>query len=59
MPIVVISGSREAGVSALTVGAQAFLAKPFDPLQLLSTLERLLGIDPLQRVVRRAPTSPR
>ena len=50
VPIVVISGSREAGVSALTVGAQAFLAKPFDPLQLLSLLERLLGMDPLKRV---------
>ena len=50
VPIVVISGSREAGVSALTVGAQGFLAKPFDPLQLLSLLERLLGLDPLQHV---------
>ena len=50
VPIVVISGSREAGVSALTVGAQGFFAKPFDPLQLLSLLERLLGIDPLQHV---------
>jgi putative two-component system response regulator len=49
VPIVVISGSREAGVSALTVGAQGFFAKPFDPLQLLSLLERLLGIDPLHQ----------
>jgi len=58
VPIVVISGSREAGVSALTVGAQAFLAKPFDPLQLLSTLERLLGIDPLQRVAAQSSDEP-
>jgi cyclic di-GMP phosphodiesterase len=54
VPIVVISGSREAGISALTVGAQGFLAKPFDPLQLLSLLERLLGLDPLQRVAEAA-----
>ena len=52
VPIVVISGSREAGVSALTVGAQGFFAKPFDPLQLLGMLERLLGIDPLHHVAR-------
>jgi response regulator RpfG family c-di-GMP phosphodiesterase len=43
---VVISGSREAGALALTNGAQAFLPKPFDPLQLLSLLERPLGLAP-------------
>jgi putative two-component system response regulator len=46
VPIVVISGSREAGVLALTNGAQEFLPKPFDPLELLSVLERLLGLQP-------------
>jgi len=51
VPIVVISGSREAGVRALTVGAQAFLPKPFDPLQLLSMIERLLGLDPLEETL--------
>jgi len=58
VPIVVISGSREAGVSALTVGAQGFFAKPFDPLQLLSMLERLLGIDPFHRVTREPNVEP-
>jgi response regulator RpfG family c-di-GMP phosphodiesterase len=47
VPIVVISGSREAGVLALTNGAQEFVPKPFDPLQLLSVLVRLLGLGPL------------
>jgi len=58
VPIVVISGSREAGVSALTVGAQGFFAKPFDPLQLLGLLERLLGIDPLHHVTRKRDVEP-
>jgi response regulator RpfG family c-di-GMP phosphodiesterase len=58
VPIIVISGSREAGVSALTVGAQGFFAKPFDPLQLLSMLERLLGLDPFQHVTRTSGYEP-
>jgi cyclic di-GMP phosphodiesterase len=58
VPIVVISGSREAGVSALTVGAQGFFAKPFDPLQLLGLLERLLGIDPLRHVTKTSTDEP-
>lgn len=44
VPIIVISGSHEAGVLALAAGAQAFLLKPFDPFQLLSLLERGLGL---------------
>jgi len=55
VPIVVISGSREAGVRALAVGAQGFLAKPFDPLQLLALLERVLGLDPLEQSLLEGP----
>jgi putative two-component system response regulator len=55
IPIIVISGSREAGVRALTTGAQAFLAKPFDPLQLLGLLERILGLDPLEQALVDGP----
>jgi response regulator RpfG family c-di-GMP phosphodiesterase len=51
VPIVVISGSREAGVLALTNGAQEFVPKPFDPLELLSVVERLLGLSPFAEVL--------
>jgi response regulator RpfG family c-di-GMP phosphodiesterase len=51
VPIIVISGSREAGLLALTVGAQAFLPKPFDPLQLLALLEKVLGLSPLEETL--------
>src|SRR5690242_1505223 len=34
IPIVAISGSEEAGRSARAVGAEAFLRKPFSPLEL-------------------------
>ena len=36
IPIVAISGSEEAGRAASAAGAQAFLRKPFSPLELLS-----------------------
>lgn len=45
MPIVAISGSQEAGVRAIS-GANAFVGKPFDPINLLATLERLVGVSP-------------
>jgi response regulator RpfG family c-di-GMP phosphodiesterase len=48
MPIVAISGSQEAGVRAVAAGANAFIGKPFDPINLLATLERLVGVSPLQ-----------
>jgi response regulator RpfG family c-di-GMP phosphodiesterase len=48
MPIVAISGSQEAGLRAVAAGANAFIGKPFDPLNLLATLERLVGVSPLQ-----------
>jgi response regulator RpfG family c-di-GMP phosphodiesterase len=48
MPIIAISGSQEAGVRAIASGANAFVGKPFDPINLLATLERLVGVSPLQ-----------
>jgi response regulator RpfG family c-di-GMP phosphodiesterase len=44
IPIVVLSGS-EGGTAeaALEAGAEAFLAKPFSPLELLAIVERLAG----------------
>jgi response regulator RpfG family c-di-GMP phosphodiesterase len=48
IPIIAISGSHEAGTRALAAGANAFAGKPFDPISLLSTVERLVGIAPLE-----------
>jgi putative two-component system response regulator len=50
VPIIVISGSEEAGASAVSVGASAFVRKPFDPLELLSLVERSIGDTPLGNV---------
>jgi response regulator RpfG family c-di-GMP phosphodiesterase len=47
LPIVVVSGSETNGASAVTAGATAFVQKPFDPLELLTLLERLIGREPL------------
>jgi ribonuclease P protein subunit RPR2 len=49
VPIIVISGSKEAGARARSVGATAFVRKPFDPLELLSLLEVSVGDTPLER----------
>ena len=48
LPIVVISGSEANGPSALAAGATAFVQKPFDPLELLTLLERSIGVTPLE-----------
>ncbi len=47
VPIVAISGSDNAGASALAAGATAFVHKPFDPLELLTMIERMIGLQPL------------
>jgi ribonuclease P protein subunit RPR2 len=47
VPIIAISGSDSAGASALAAGATAFMHKPFDPLELLTQIERLIGVKPL------------
>jgi response regulator RpfG family c-di-GMP phosphodiesterase len=49
VPIIVISGSKEAGARARQVGATAFVRKPFEPLELLSLLELAIGDTPLER----------
>jgi response regulator RpfG family c-di-GMP phosphodiesterase len=49
IPIVAISGSEDAGIRATAAGANAFVHKPLDPLQLLATVERLVGVAPLEQ----------
>ena len=43
IPILAISGSDEAGRAARAVGAQAFLRKPFSPLELIALVTPLIG----------------
>jgi putative two-component system response regulator len=50
VPIIVISGSVEAAGRAKQAGATAYLRKPLDPLELLTLLERTLGVAPLAHV---------
>ena len=50
IPIVAISGSDEAGRAARAVGAEAFLRKPFSPLELIALVRPLIhqaGLDEL------------
>jgi response regulator RpfG family c-di-GMP phosphodiesterase len=47
IPIIAISGSEHNGASAIAAGATAFVQKPFDPLELLTLLERAIGVTPL------------
>ena len=42
IPIVAMSGSEEAGRAARAVGAQAFMRKPFSPLELLALVPPLI-----------------
>jgi ribonuclease P protein subunit RPR2 len=49
VPIIVISGSEEAGTRAKAVGATAFVRKPFDPLELLALVTASLGEMPFER----------
>ena len=44
IPIVAISGSDEAGRAARAVGAQAFLRKPFSPLELIALVRPLIHL---------------
>jgi response regulator RpfG family c-di-GMP phosphodiesterase len=43
IPIVAISGSDEAGRAAKAVGAQAFMRKPFSPLELIALVTPLIA----------------
>lgn len=47
--IVAVSALAGLGESALKAGAEAFLAKPFDPLHLLATIKDLVGTSRLAR----------
>ncbi len=49
VPIIAISGSANAGESAIAAGATAFVRKPFDPLELLTMIESMIGVQPLGR----------
>jgi cyclic di-GMP phosphodiesterase len=51
LPIVAISGSEEAGAQALAAGANAFVRKPLDPLLLIATLQRLVGVSPFEHAL--------
>jgi response regulator RpfG family c-di-GMP phosphodiesterase len=57
VPVIVISGSAEARERAEAVGATAFLRKPLDLLELLTLLERSLGVTPLGHVAGEAASS--
>jgi len=57
IPIVLLSGSYEVGAAEkLTAGADAYLPKPFSPLQLVATVERLAGgmepVPPVEQLPR-------
>jgi ribonuclease P protein subunit RPR2 len=47
LPVIVISGSDEAGRRAIVAGASAFVRKPFNPLELLTMVERQIGVLPM------------
>ncbi|HWE83027.1 MAG TPA: HD domain-containing phosphohydrolase [Gaiellaceae bacterium] len=49
IPIIAISGSENVGERSIAAGANAFVHKPFDPLELLTLIERTLGVTPLER----------
>ena len=48
IPIIAISGSEDAGQQAVAAGANAFLHKPLDPINLLASVQRLVGQTPLE-----------
>jgi response regulator RpfG family c-di-GMP phosphodiesterase len=47
LPVIVISGSDEAGRRAAAAGATAFVRKPFNPLELLTLVEKHIGVVPM------------
>jgi response regulator RpfG family c-di-GMP phosphodiesterase len=52
IPIVAISGSEQAGAQACAAGANAFVAKPIDPLRLLASLGELIGVATFEHALR-------
>lgn len=55
-PIVLISGSPEAPEISARIGAAAFLAKPCDPVDLVTVANRLVGAVRPVRIVEDDPT---
>jgi response regulator RpfG family c-di-GMP phosphodiesterase len=51
IPVVIISGCDEASMRARLIGADGFLRKPLNPLGLLETLDKLLGVPLLKAAV--------
>ncbi len=51
MPVIVLTAERELGAREIAerLGADEFLTKPFSPLQLLATIERLLAKRPVDQ----------
>ncbi|MBA2253204.1 MAG: response regulator [Nitrospirales bacterium] len=45
MPVIMVtaSGSKERAVQAVSMGAQAYVLKPFDPLELQQVVEHWIG----------------
>jgi ribonuclease P protein subunit RPR2 len=59
LPVVLLSGSTElTAAAAKAAGADAFLPKPFSPLQLLGLVERLAGGTNLVPALTEAPAAP-
>jgi ribonuclease P protein subunit RPR2 len=57
LPVVLLSGDEEASRVATDLGVEAFLPKPFSPLQLLAVAERLAG-GPAPVALREAAEGP-
>jgi response regulator RpfG family c-di-GMP phosphodiesterase len=58
LPIVAISGAEDAGIRALANGANMFLRKPLDPLHLVATVEKLVGVSPFGHALETAESEP-
>jgi response regulator RpfG family c-di-GMP phosphodiesterase len=58
IPVVLLSGDPEAGKLATELGIDAFLPKPFSPLQLLAVAERLAGSPTAIPLLEAVPEGP-
>jgi response regulator RpfG family c-di-GMP phosphodiesterase len=58
IPLVALSGDGETGLLATRLGADAFVPKPFSPLQLLAVAERLAGRQTAVPLIEAMPEGP-
>jgi response regulator RpfG family c-di-GMP phosphodiesterase len=58
MPVVALSADGEVAALATTLGADAFVPKPFSPLQLLAVAERLAGRSTAVPLLEAIPEGP-